>query len=113
MARCCGCRASGRGICAGIDLRALALVGGPSGPTLSGRVAATGHDSVGPEGPPTSKLRPADRARFLQTLRALARERRPTAVPGAIESGGRRLYFSIHPSSRIPGDPGSSTPESE
>ncbi|WP_430538929.1 DUF6053 domain-containing protein [Lysobacter enzymogenes] len=28
-------------------------MGGPSGPTLSGRVTATCQQSVGPEGPPT------------------------------------------------------------
>ncbi|WP_428995137.1 DUF6053 domain-containing protein [Lysobacter enzymogenes] len=30
-----------------------ALVGGPSGPMLLSRAAATWHKSIGPEGPPT------------------------------------------------------------
>ncbi|WP_430538928.1 DUF6053 domain-containing protein [Lysobacter enzymogenes] len=29
-------------------------MGGPSGPTLSDRIAAIRNDSVGPEGPPTN-----------------------------------------------------------
>ncbi|WP_394538234.1 DUF6053 domain-containing protein [Lysobacter enzymogenes] len=31
-----------------------AVVGGPSGPTLSGQVAAIRKKSIGPEGPPTT-----------------------------------------------------------
>ncbi|WP_394541365.1 DUF6053 domain-containing protein [Lysobacter enzymogenes] len=73
----------------------------PSGPTLSAQVAGFRRKSVGPEGPPAYSRGPA------------CGDPQPTAVPGAIESGARRLYFLIHPSSRIPGDPGSSTPESE
>ncbi|WP_430539035.1 DUF6053 domain-containing protein [Lysobacter enzymogenes] len=33
--------------------RRAALVGGASAPTLSSRIAATGHKSVGAEAPPT------------------------------------------------------------
>ncbi|WP_430538917.1 DUF6053 domain-containing protein [Lysobacter enzymogenes] len=36
-------------------------MGGPSGPRLFGRIAAIGHKSVGPEGPPTEAALPQKR----------------------------------------------------
>ncbi|WP_430539171.1 DUF6053 domain-containing protein [Lysobacter enzymogenes] len=46
--------------CAGGPLcwESLSVVGGPSGPTLFGRVAASWNKSVGPEGPPTTAKPP-------------------------------------------------------
>ncbi|WP_425606209.1 DUF6053 domain-containing protein [Lysobacter yananisis] len=58
-------------------------MGGPSGPRLFGRIAAIGHKSVGPEGPPTEAALP-------QKL-GLARRSRPI-VPkcDANRATGRR-----------------------
>ncbi|WP_430538919.1 DUF6053 domain-containing protein [Lysobacter enzymogenes] len=41
-------------------------MGGPSGPTLSAQVPATGHKSIGPEGPPAA-AGPAAESAFIES----------------------------------------------
>ncbi|WP_428995068.1 DUF6053 domain-containing protein [Lysobacter enzymogenes] len=48
----------GAGLCGGFQARWFeASVGGPSGPMLSGRIAAIRNEGIGPEGPPTVQPR--------------------------------------------------------